>query len=61
MTHALWATPIGKPAIEESLITETESMDRLELAKKWAIANGFDRLRVVVDDGVIDFESTISV
>jgi hypothetical protein len=40
----LWATKIGEPDWEEKLITNNPS--KIEEAKKWALANGFDRLRV---------------
>jgi predicted GNAT family N-acyltransferase len=40
----LWATKIGEPDYNEQLITENSS--QIENAKKWAIENGFDRIRV---------------
>jgi hypothetical protein len=40
----LWATKIGEPNWEEKLITNNPS--KIEEAKKWALANGFDRIRV---------------
>jgi hypothetical protein len=40
----LWATKIGEPDYNEQLITENSS--QIENAKKWAMENGFDRIRV---------------
>jgi len=40
----LWATKKNEPEWKEQLITEQES--NIEKATKWAIENGFDRLRV---------------
>lgn len=40
----LWAIKKGAESWEEQLITEDET--KIEAAKKWAIANGFDRFRV---------------
>jgi DNA polymerase III sliding clamp (beta) subunit (PCNA family)/GNAT superfamily N-acetyltransferase len=44
----LWATKIGEPDYNEQLITENSS--QIENAKKWAIENGFDRIRVSTID-----------
>ncbi len=44
MTKVLWGTRKGDQNWQEELITEDET--RIEAAKKWAEANGFDRLRV---------------
>ena len=50
----LWATKIGEPDYNEQLITENSS--QIEDAKKWALANGFDRLRVLtIDNSKPDF------
>ena len=50
----LWATKIGEPDYNEQLITENPS--QIEDAKKWALANGFDRLRVLtIDNSKPDF------
>ena len=48
-TLVLWATREDHPL--EALITETTSQAHLEDAKKWALANGFYNLRVLVVDG----------
>lgn len=40
----LWATKKGMPDWEEQMITNNP--DVIEDAKKWALANGFDRIRV---------------
>ena len=40
----LWATKKNEPEWKEQLITEQEG--NIEKASKWAIKNGFDRLRV---------------
>ena len=50
----LWATKIGEPDWNEQIITENAS--QIEDAKKWALANGFDRLRVsTIDNSKPDF------
>ena len=56
----LWATKIGEPDHHEQLITEQS--DKIEPASKWAIDNGFDRLRVADVDltTVPDFAGTIN-
>lgn len=56
---ALFAVKKGDEDWQEQLITENE--DRIEDAKKWAAANGFDRFRVVsVDsDTPPDFAGTV--
>jgi hypothetical protein len=55
----LWATKIGEPDYAEQLITEVP--ERIEAAKQWALANGFDRLRVATIDlgQVPDFAATV--
>lgn len=54
MVKVLFAVKIGEPDWAEQLVTEVE--DRIPQAEKWAVANGFDRLRVaVIDDGMPDF------
>ena len=40
----LWATKIGEPNSNEQLITEDHN--QIENARKWALENGFDRIRV---------------
>jgi hypothetical protein len=50
----LWATKIGEPDWNEQLITENSS--QIENAKKWAVENGFDRIRVsTIDNSKPDF------
>jgi hypothetical protein len=44
----LFAVKIGAEDWEEQLITEVE--DKIPAASTWAIANGFDRLRVAEID-----------
>jgi len=41
----LWATKKGDEDWKEQLITE--HAERIPAARKWAVANGYDRLRVV--------------
>ena len=54
MSKILWAVKIGDEDWEEQVITEYE--DRIPSAAEWAVANGFDRLRIaVIDDGMPDF------
>lgn len=55
----LWGTRIGAPDWEEEIITTRA--DRIEQAKQWAQANGFDRLRVAtIDvDAPPDFAATV--
>lgn len=45
---ALFAVKIGDENWQEQLITEQES--KIEAASKWAIENGFHRLRIVDGD-----------
>ena len=40
----LWGTRKGAEDWQEELITEDES--RIPAAREWALANGFDRLRI---------------
>jgi hypothetical protein len=47
-TRILWATKIGAPDWQEQLITENP--DKIDAASEWALANGFDRLRVAEID-----------
>lgn len=60
-TTILWATKIGDEDWQEQLITEQS--DKIEAAKVWALANGFDRLRVAtIDDNARpDFAACINV
>lgn len=54
----LWATKKGNEDWQEELITEDET--RIEAAKKWAEANGFDRFRISEYKGEKpDFTKTI--
>lgn len=54
----LFAVKIGDEDWQEKLITEQES--QIEPAKAWALANGFDRLRIAeIADGVPDFAATV--
>lgn len=58
MTKVLWATKIGAEDWEETLITEVA--ERIPAAKAWALANGFDRLRVAeIDDAPPDFAACV--
>lgn len=56
----LFAVKIGNEDWQEELITEDES--RIEAASKWAVDNGFDRLRVAEIDlnEKPDFTKTIN-
>ncbi len=45
-TKVLWGTRKGAEEWQEELITDNP--EHLESARAWAIANGFDRLRVSV-------------
>lgn len=57
-SKVLFAVRAGSEDWEEQLITEVES--RIEAASKWALSNGFDRLRIAtIDDRVPDFASTV--
>lgn len=42
--QVLWGTKIGEPDWAEEIITEDPT--QIEKAKKWAEANGYDRLRI---------------
>ena len=46
MEKVLWAVRVGAEDWQEELITPTSDEKKLEAAKAWASANGFDRLRV---------------
>lgn len=48
MIRALFAVRCGAPDYAEELITEVA--ERIPKAKAWALANGFDRLRVIEVD-----------
>jgi hypothetical protein len=58
-TKILFGTKVGDPDYMEQLITEVE--ERIPAAKRWALANGFDRLRVADIDlsTAPDFTKTI--
>jgi hypothetical protein len=60
-TKVLWATKIGDEDWQEELITEQP--EQIEAASRWAIANGFDRLRVAeIDESVPpDFAGTVRI
>jgi hypothetical protein len=54
----LFAVKVGDPDWKEQLITEVES--RIDGAKTWAEANGFDRCRVAtIDESPPDFTKTV--
>lgn len=57
----LFAVKIGNEDWQEELITEDES--QINAASEWAIANGFDRLRVAEIDLTksSDFSKTINL
>jgi len=61
MTKILWAVKKGSEDWEEELITEVES--RIPAASKWAVDNGFDRLRIATVDLSVapDFRNTVSL
>lgn len=42
----LWAVKKGNEDWQAELITSTADPAKLKAAKEWAVANGFDRLRV---------------
>jgi len=56
----LWATKIGDPDYCEQLITNNP--EHIAKAKKWALANGYDRIRIAIIDlsTPIDFSKTIN-
>ena len=41
----LWARKIGAADWQEDLITSTANPEHLAAARKWALANGFEKLR----------------
>lgn len=54
----LFAVRKGDEDWQEQLITEVE--ERIDSASQWAIANGFDRLRIAtIDGGKPDFAATV--
>ena len=57
----LWAVKVGDEDWNEQIITENEA--DIEQASKWALANGFHKLRVAEVDLAQppDFTSTINV
>lgn len=57
----LWGTRVGDPNWMEEVLTENE--ERFEDAKKWALANGFDRFRVAELDLSTppDFTKTLNI
>jgi hypothetical protein len=58
VAKVLFAVRVGNEDWQEELITDVE--DRIEAASKWALANGFDRLRVAtIDEGPPDFAATV--
>lgn len=58
MTRILFAVRVGLQDWQEELITEDSA--RIEEASRWALANGFDRLRVAEVDlsSPVDFAAT---
>jgi hypothetical protein len=59
MNKILFAVRVGEPDYAEHLITEVAA--RIPAASKWALANGFDRLRVAeIDDGPPDFTKVLN-
>jgi hypothetical protein len=60
-TYVLWAVKIGDADWEEQNIVDTTDPARLEKAKQWATANGFDRLRVMThtDGDMPDFTKAV--
>jgi hypothetical protein len=57
-TLVLWGHRIGTPDWDEEVIAEAATRAEIEQAKGKAV--GFDRFRVMVDDGAApDFASTV--
>jgi len=55
----LFAVKVGDEDWQEQLITENEAA--IEPASKWALVNGFDRLRVAeIGDDVPDFSKVLA-
>ena len=62
MEYILWAVKIEDEDWQEQLITSTTDKQHLEKAKTWALANGFNRLRVGTYNGEApDFTKTLEV
>lgn len=58
-TRILFAVRIGAEDWQEQLITERP--ERIAKASAWALANGFDRLRIAtIADGPPDFRATLT-
>lgn len=56
MEYVLFAVKIGEKNYMEMVIAETKDKDRLEVAKSWALLNGFDRLRVLeINPKILEF------
>lgn len=56
MEYVLFAVKIGEKNYMETVIVETKDKDRLEVAKSWALLNGFDRLRVLeINPQILEF------
>ncbi len=59
MAKILFAVRIGDEDWQEQLVTEYE--DQIPAASEWALANGFDRLRVAeIPDGPPDFTKVLN-
>ena len=59
MTLILFAVKVGDEDWQEQLITEQEA--KIEAASEWALANGFDRLRMAdIQDGPPDFRNVFA-
>lgn len=55
----LWAVRKGAEDWQEEIITTDAS--KIDAARKWAEANGFDRFRVAeYDDSPLDFAKTVN-
>ena len=60
MTKILFAVRVGNEDWQEELITEVA--ERIEAAKLWAAANGFDRFRIAeISDEAPDFTKVLAV
>jgi len=63
MTYVLWATKVGLPDWEESMVASRPSREELAAASAWAVANGFDRLRLAAyrEDDAPNFAAAVNV
>ena len=56
MEYVLFAVKIGEKNYMETVIAETDDKNHLEMAKSWALLNGFDRLRVLeINPKILEF------